>query len=153
MILNQIKTNGQSLVSSTYGFLCNNGKSIFDDEGKSQAKSSEYIFICQDDLYIASTTPEEILHMLKDKYKINIISKVNMHMILVEEIFVKSRNIWNSCMKNLNMLFNNKLPTDLCTTFEIIKLLIEKGNLNLVHNKNSYQHFNYLSRKRKLDKL
>ena len=48
---------------------------------------------------------------------------------------------------------NNKLPTDLCTTFQIIKLLIEKGNLNLVHNKNSYQHFNYLSRKRKLDKL
>ena len=35
-------------------------------------KFSEYIFICQDDLYIASTTPEEILHMLKDKYKINI---------------------------------------------------------------------------------
>ena len=35
-------------------------------------KSSEYIFICQDDFYIASTTPEEILNMLKDKYKINI---------------------------------------------------------------------------------
>ena len=35
-------------------------------------KSSEYIFICQDDLYIASTTPQEILNMLKDKYKINI---------------------------------------------------------------------------------
>ena len=32
-------------------------------------KSSEYIFICQDDLYITSTTPEEILHMLQDKYK------------------------------------------------------------------------------------
>ena len=37
-----------------------------------QTKSSEYIFICQDDLYIASTTPQEILNMLKDKYKINI---------------------------------------------------------------------------------
>ena len=37
-----------------------------------KTKSSEYIFICQDDLYIASTTPEEILNMLKDKYKINI---------------------------------------------------------------------------------
>ena len=35
-------------------------------------KSSEYIFICQDDLYIASTTPEIFLNMLKDKYKINI---------------------------------------------------------------------------------
>ena len=37
-----------------------------------KTKSSEYIFICQDDLYIASTTPEEILNMLKEKYKINI---------------------------------------------------------------------------------
>ena len=25
-----------------------------------ETKSSEYIFICQNDLYIASTTPEEI---------------------------------------------------------------------------------------------
>ena len=37
-----------------------------------KSKSSEYIVICQDELYIASTTPEEILHMLKDKYKIKI---------------------------------------------------------------------------------
>ena len=53
----------------------------------------------------------------------------------MEEIFVKSRNIWNSYMKNLNMLFNNKLPTNLYTTFRIIKLLIKKRNLNLIHNK------------------
>ena len=57
-------------------------------------------------------------------------------MILVEEIFVKLRNILKSYMKNLNMLFNNKLPTDLCTTVQIIKLLIRKGNLNLIHNEN-----------------
>ena len=38
-------------------------------------------------------------------------------------------------MKNVNMLFNNKLPTNLYTTFQIIKLLIKKGNLNLIHNK------------------
>ena len=37
-----------------------------------KTKSSEYIIICQDDLYIACTTPEGILNMLKDKYKINI---------------------------------------------------------------------------------
>ena len=35
-------------------------------------QSSEYIIICQDGLYIVSTTSEEILYMLKDKYKINI---------------------------------------------------------------------------------
>ena len=32
-------------------------------------QSCEYIIICQDGLYIASATPEEILHMLKDKYE------------------------------------------------------------------------------------
>ena len=37
-----------------------------------KTKSSEYIIIYHDDLYIASTTSEEILHMLQDQYKINI---------------------------------------------------------------------------------
>ena len=31
------------------------------------AQSWEYIIICQDGLYIVSTTHEESLHMLKDK--------------------------------------------------------------------------------------
>ena len=53
----------------------------------------------------------------------------------------------------MNILFNSKFPTDLHTEFNIIKLLIEKGNLNLIHNKNTYRHFNSMSRKRKLDKL
>ena len=38
-------------------------------------QSCEYIILCQNGLYIASTTPEEILLMLKDKYKINISSR------------------------------------------------------------------------------
>ena len=37
-----------------------------------KTKSCEYIVIYQDHLYIASTTPEEILNILQDKYKINI---------------------------------------------------------------------------------
>ena len=48
---------------------------------------------------------------------------------------------------NDKMLFKDKLPQDLHTAFQIIKLLIEKGSLNLIHNKNSYQHFNCLSKK------
>ena len=32
-------------------------------------QSSEYIIICQDGLYIESTTLHEILHMLRNKYK------------------------------------------------------------------------------------
>ena len=35
-------------------------------------QSSEYIIIYENELYIVSTTPEEILHLLKDKYKITI---------------------------------------------------------------------------------
>ena len=35
-------------------------------------QSSEYINIYEDELYVVSTTLEEILHMLQDKYKINI---------------------------------------------------------------------------------
>ena len=37
-------------------------------------QSCEYIIICQDGLYsyIVSTTPEEILHMLKNKCQINV---------------------------------------------------------------------------------
>ena len=54
---------------------------------------------------------------------------------------------------NVNMLFNNKLLTDLHISFQIIKLLIKKGNLNLIHNRNTYQHLHDISRKRKLDKL
>ena len=64
-------------------------------------------------------------------------------MNLVEEIFDKLRNILKSYMKSLNMLFNNKLSTDLYTTFQIIKLLIKKGNLNLIHNKITYHHYKY----------
>ena len=32
----------------------------------------------------------------------------------------------------VNMLFKNKLPRDLHIAFEIIKILIKKGNLNLI---------------------
>ena len=62
-------------------------------------QSCEYIIICQDGLYIVSTTPEEILHMLKDKYKINFFYKINLHMILVEKINIKSRNFLKIYMK------------------------------------------------------
>ena len=116
-------------------------------------QSCEYIIICQNGLYIASTTPEEILHMLKDKCKINIYLQDKYPHDLGGRDICQIKEYLEQLYENVNMLFNNKLPTDLYTAFQIIKLLIEKGNLSLIHNKNSYQHFNYLSRKRKLDKL
>ena len=41
-----------------------------------KTKSREYIIIHQDELYIASSTFQEILHIVKDKYKIKINSHV-----------------------------------------------------------------------------
>ena len=69
-------------------------------------QSPGYIIIYEDELYIVSITPEEILHMLKDKYKINIIFKINIHMILVEDVFVnvKSSNILKSYMSMLRCI-------------------------------------------------
>ena len=37
-----------------------------------KTKSCEYIIIYQDELYIASTTLQEILHIVQDKHKIKI---------------------------------------------------------------------------------
>ena len=38
-----------------------------------KSKSCECIIIHEDELYIASSTIQEILHIVKEKYKINII--------------------------------------------------------------------------------
>ena len=116
-------------------------------------QSGEFIIICQDGLYNSSTTPEEILHMVKDKYKINTyLQHKHPHDPGGKDKY-QIKEYFENLYKNLNIIFNDKLPTDLHTAFQIIKLFIEKGNLNFIHNKNSYQHFNCLSRKRKLDKL
>ena len=69
-------------------------------------------------------------------------------------------------MKNVNMLFNNKLPTNLYTTFQIIKLLIKKRkskldtqqniHINIIHQISSspalhtFQH-PYIQERRKIN--
>ena len=116
-------------------------------------QTSEYIIICQDGLFIVSTTPDEILHMLKDKYIINIYLQDKYPYDPGGKYKYQIKEYLEHLYENMNILFNNKFPMDLRAEFHIIKLLIEKGNLNLIHNENSYQHFNSMSRKRKLDKL
>ena len=116
-------------------------------------QSSEYIIICQDGLFIVSTTPDEILHMLKDKYKINIYLQDKYPHDPGGKDKYQIEEYLEHLYENMNILFNNKFLTDFHTEFHTIKLLIEKENLNLIHNENTYQHFNHLSRKRKLDKL
>ena len=113
-------------------------------------QSSEYIIICQSGLYIVSATPDEILHMLRGKYKINIyLQDKYPHDPGGRDIYhYQIKEYLEHLYENMNILFDNKFPTDSHSEFQIIKLLIEKWNLNLIHNKNTYQHFNHLSRKR-----
>ena len=115
-------------------------------------QSSEYIIVCQDKLYIVSTTPAEIFNMLKDKYKINIYlqDKYSHDPGRRDICHCQIKEYLEHLYENMNILFNNKFPTDLHIAFKIIKLLIKKGNLNLIHSKNTHQHFNSMSRKRKL---
>ena len=88
-------------------------------------QSSDYIIICQDGLYIVSATPEEILHMLKDKYKINIYlqdkyphdpgGKDNYQIqVYLEHLY-----------ENMNILFNNKFTTELHTLLGQLNYRIE----------------------------
>ena len=124
-----------------------------------KTKSFKYILlvIFWDDLYIASPIPEEILNILQDKYKIQIYpdsylagsyphdpGRTMIHQLrkYIEKLYV-----------NITILFNDKLPTDLQISVKIMKLLITKGNLKLIHNVITYEHLNHLSRKRKLNKL
>ena len=75
-------------------------------------------------------------------------------MILVDEIFVNviSRNILKSYMSML-IIFSTAIFLEIHIAFEIIKLLIKKGNQNYIHNENSYMHLNHSSKMRKLNKL
>ena len=91
--------------------------------------------------------------MLKDKYKINIYLQDKHTYDPGGKDNCQIKEYLEHLYENMNILFNRKFPTESHTEFHIIKFLIEKGNLNLIHNKNTYQHFNSMSRKRKLDKL
>ena len=113
--------------------------------------SFEYIIIYHDELYIVSTTPQHILHMLQDEYKINVYLESNFPHDPGGTNICQLKEYLEKLYANVNMLFKDKLPRDLHNAFKIIKLLIKKGNLNLIHikNRSTYQHFNDLSRKRK----
>ena len=77
-------------------------------------QSSEYIIICQDGLYIVSATPGEILHMLKDKYKINIyLQDKYPHDPGGRDIYhYQIKEYLENLYENMNILFNNKFSTE-----------------------------------------
>ena len=88
-------------------------------------------------------------HILQDKFKINTNLQDKYPHDPGGTTICQLKKYLEKIYANVNILFNDKLPTDLHISFKIIKLLITKGNLNLIHNKTTYEHFNYLSRKRK----
>ena len=115
-------------------------------------QSSEYIIICQNGLYIISTTPEEILYMLKDKYKINIyLQDKYPHDPGGRDIYhYPIKEYLEHLYENMNILFKNEIPTDFHTEFHIVMLLIEKGNLNLIHNQKFISTFQSFIKKKKV---
>ena len=52
-------------------------------------KSCDYIIIYQNQLYIASTTLEETIQIVKNKYKIKINSHVSRNIDILNEIYGK----------------------------------------------------------------
>ena len=96
-----------------------------------KTKSSEYIIISQDELYIASHTPEEILHMLQDKCKTNISLQGEYPHDPGGTNICQIKEYLEKLYENVNMLFKDKLPTDLHISFKIIKLLIKKCTFQL----------------------
>ena len=57
---------------ATYGFYHTTENPCIKMGVNHNTKSCECIILHQDELYIASSTLQEILHIVKDKYKINI---------------------------------------------------------------------------------
>ena len=88
--------------------------------------SFEYIIIYHDELYIASTTSQEILHMLKDKFKINIYLESNFPHDPGGTNICQLKEYLEKLYANVNMLFKDKLRRVFYTTFDIIELLIKK---------------------------
>ena len=100
-----------------------------------KTKSSEHIFICRDDLNIASATPENFFHMLEDKYKINIYLESNFPHDPCGTIICQLKEYLEKLYANVNMPFKDELPRDLHIEFETIKLFIRKGNINFIIKK------------------
>ena len=82
--------------------------------------------------------------MLRDKHKINVNIQDKCSHDPGGKDKYQIKAYLENLYENLHILVNYKLSTDLHTAFQTIHLLIEKGNLNLIHNKSSYHPFNYM---------
>ena len=101
-----------------------------------KTKCCEYVVVYQDDLHIASPTPEDIQRTLQNNSKINI----NPDFYLGSKYPIYSgrtmicqlRKYLEKLYVNITILFHDKLPKDLKFSLKIMKILITKGNLTLI---------------------
>ena len=75
-------------------------------------QSCEYMIIYEDELDIVSTTPEETMHMLKDKYNINIYLQDNYPHDPGGRDICQLKEYLKKLYVNVNMFLDNKLQTD-----------------------------------------
>ena len=87
--------------------------------GNHNTQSSEYIIICQDGLYsyIVSTTPEEILYILKDQYKINIYLQDKYSHDPGGKDNYEIKEYLEHLYENMNILFNNNFQQNYILNF------------------------------------
>ena len=99
-------------------------------------QSCEYIIICQDEFLLYQLHLKNFCIWLKDKYKINTYIQDQYPHDPGGRDFCQCyiKQYLEKLYANVTMLFNDNLPTDLHISFQIIKLLIKKGNRNLTHN-------------------
>ena len=99
LIFNQSTVNGRLMpFYNIWVFISTENPNVMMRENHN-TQSSEYIIIYQDGLYILSNTPEEILLMIKDKYKIEIYLQDNYPHAPGGKENIKSNNILNIYMK------------------------------------------------------
>ena len=118
-----------------------------------KTKCSEYIVVYQDDLCTTSPTPEAILNILQNNYKLNINQdfylgakyQIDPGGIMICELMKYLEKLY----VNVTILINDNPPKHLKFSLKVTEIVITKGNLTLMPKETTDKHLNDLSRKRK----
>ena len=91
-----------------------------------KTKCCEYIVVYQDDLYIASPTPEAILNTLQNKYNLNINSALGAKYPIDPggTMICQLRKYLGKLYVNVTIIFNNNPPKDLKISLKIMETFI-----------------------------
>ena len=113
-----------------------------------ETKCCEYIAVYQGDLYIASPTPEDIVHTLETKFNLNIKADYHIGAKYPNDrggtMICQLKKYLEELHEDFTKLFNDNPPNDLETYLKIMEILITKGNLPLMHKEAMDEHLNDL---------